>query len=221
MPTIRALLKAFEYPLAAPHVYTGVESTLPLLVRMAAASAPETPSKRPRRAATALQTVPTDISDTKTLALVVVILFYVLARMKDQEITPEQFEEWREKALMTLISSPPGNDCSEDEINTEIESLMPLAQQEGWLGMEWFSNIAPAEQEDIMDDLEITNGRTNSRKRSFKESFKSENIGLGTMMQETTDYLGERQREDYRMWKAKIMARVEEIEGSREVVISH
>jgi origin recognition complex subunit 6 len=32
------------------------------------------------------------------------------------------------------------------------------------------------------------------------------------MMQEATDYLGERQRADYKRWKADIVARIEEIE---------
>jgi origin recognition complex subunit 6 len=39
-------------------------------------------------------------------------------------------------------------------------------------------------------------------------------IGLGTMMQDATDYLGERQREEYASWKAGIIARVEAIEAS-------
>jgi origin recognition complex subunit 6 len=42
----------------------------------------------------------------------------------------------------------------------------------------------------------------------------SDYIGLGTMMQDATDYLGERQQEDYTRWKAKILARVQEIEAS-------
>jgi origin recognition complex subunit 6 len=42
----------------------------------------------------------------------------------------------------------------------------------------------------------------------------SDYIGLGTMMQDATDYLGERQQEDYRRWKAKVMARVQEVEAT-------
>jgi origin recognition complex subunit 6 len=33
------------------------------------------------------------------------------------------------------------------------------------------------------------------------------------MLQDATDYLGERQRQDYQAWKAKIMARVAKIEA--------
>jgi origin recognition complex subunit 6 len=34
------------------------------------------------------------------------------------------------------------------------------------------------------------------------------------MMQDVTDYLGERQQNEYLDWKAKIMARVERIEAA-------
>jgi origin recognition complex subunit 6 len=34
------------------------------------------------------------------------------------------------------------------------------------------------------------------------------------MMQDATDYLGERQRGEYQRWKKGIMARVEEIEAA-------
>jgi origin recognition complex subunit 6 len=42
----------------------------------------------------------------------------------------------------------------------------------------------------------------------------SDYIGLGTMMQDATDYLGDRRREDFKIWKAKVMARVQEIEAT-------
>jgi origin recognition complex subunit 6 len=34
------------------------------------------------------------------------------------------------------------------------------------------------------------------------------------MMQDATDYLSERRKEDYKIWEAKIMARVQQIEAS-------
>jgi origin recognition complex subunit 6 len=50
-------------------------------------------------------------------------------------------------------------------------------------------------------------------KSSGLRSGGSNYIGLGTMMQDATDYLGERQQEDYKIWKEKILARVQEIEA--------
>lgn len=212
---IRALLKAFEYPSAAPHVYSGVESTLPLLARMAAA-APDTPSKRGRRSTMATRPSVADVSDTRVLALVAVMLFYVLSRMMDQEITPEQFQEWRDTAVSTLLESKAGKDATEEDILEEIDQLMPMAQEEGWLQMEWFLNVLPADEGEEMEGVEMTSGHAKpgrDRRKGLKDG-GSDYIGLGTMMQDATDYLSERQRADYERWKAKIMARVEEIEAS-------
>jgi origin recognition complex subunit 6 len=217
MPTIRALVKAFSYPAATPHIYTGVESILPLLARMATAAVPETPSKRPRRSAAAAQPRPSEVSDTRTLALIAVVVFYVLSRMMDQDITPEQFIDWRNKAVTILLKTLAGKQTTEENILAEIEELMPMAQEEGWLQMEWFLNIAPPDDVYEMEGVETTNGvnRTiNGRKRTLKDSFGSDYIGLGTMMQDVTDYLGELQQEDYKRWKAGIIARIEEIEAS-------
>lgn len=215
MPLVRILVKEFSYPMAAPHIYTGVESTFPLLLRISAASAPETPGKRPRRAAAAPQLSSSKLPDTSILGLIAVVLFYVLSRMMDQEITPDQFLKWRDKAVSTLLASEAGKDAIEDDIVAEIEQLMPMAQEEGWLSLEWFVNIVPVEDGDEMEGIELTSQRDIPSKRTLKDSFGSENIGLGTMIQDATDYLGERQQEDYKRWKAGIMARIDEIETSR------
>ncbi|KAF2121028.1 origin recognition complex, subunit 6 [Lophiotrema nucula] len=208
MPTIRALAKAFDTPSAAPHVYTGVESILPLLARMTAA-AQETPSKRPRRAA-AVQANISDVSESKILALVAVIFFYVLSRMADQDITPEQFEEWRNKAVATLLRSRTVVD--EEDILAEVESLMPTAQEEGWLQMEWFLNVYPVDDGEEMEGVEMSGGSIAQGKTKGLRDLGSEYIGLGTMMQDATDYLSERHRAEYKRWEAQIMSRIEAIE---------
>ncbi|KAL1599520.1 hypothetical protein SLS60_007323 [Paraconiothyrium brasiliense] len=213
-PTIRALLRAFQYPNAAGHIYTGVEIILPLLARMSAAAA-ETPSKRPRRAAAISQPSISEISESRILGLIAVVSFYVLNRMLDQDITPEQFTEWRDKAVETLLKSPAAKDVSKADLEAEVETLMPMAQEEGWVRMEWFLNVLPPSAEE-MEGVEMTNGAPPviaNRSRSLRDGGSS-HIGLGTMMQDATDYLGERQREDYARWKAGIMARVEAMEAS-------
>ncbi|KAF2656587.1 hypothetical protein K491DRAFT_677891 [Lophiostoma macrostomum CBS 122681] len=217
MAVTRALAKAFSQPAVIPHVYTGVESTFPFLAQTATASAPETPSKRPRRTAAAPQPPTADLSDTRVLSLIAVVLFYVLSRMLDQDITPEQYVEWRLKAISIVLESPAGSDSTQDALITEIEDLMRMAQAEGWLGMDWYSNIIPAQDVDDMEGVVMTNGEERAslgKGRSLRDGFANENIGLGTMMQEATDYLGERQRAAYRRWKASMVARIEEIEAS-------
>ncbi|KAJ4296819.1 hypothetical protein N0V90_006867 [Kalmusia sp. IMI 367209] len=213
-PTIRALLKAFSYPNAAGHIYTGIEVTLPLLTRMSPTAA-ETPSKRPRRTATAVQPSGAELSDCRTLGLIAVIFLFVLSRMWHQDITPQQYSEWREKAIAKLLTSPAGKNVSGADLAAEIEQLLPMAQEEGWLQMEWFLNVRPPSAEE-MEGVEMANEASavaHARSRSLRDGGSSY-IGLGTMLQDATDYLGERQREDYKRWKASIMARVEEIEAS-------
>jgi origin recognition complex subunit 6 len=135
--------------------------------------------------------------------------------MTDQEITPQQFTEWRDKVVDLLLASPAGEDCQVEGILSEIEKLMPMAQEEGWLGMEWFLNVLPPEDVDEMEGIEAEGSAATAGKKrniSLKDSLGSDYIGLGTMMQNATDFLGERQREDYRRWKADILWRVEQIE---------
>ncbi|KAF2637915.1 hypothetical protein P280DRAFT_406143 [Massarina eburnea CBS 473.64] len=213
MPTIRIVLKAFAYPNAAPHIFTGIVSILPLLARMSAAAA-ETPGKRPRRAVAAPQTSAADVSDARMLGLLAVLLLYVLSRMLDQDISPEQDSEWQGKAVAALLESAAGKDVSEADLVSEIQYLMPLAAEEGWLQMGWFSNVKPADDGEEMEGVETTNGNRAMMSQGKGMIGNSDYIGLGTMMQDATDYLGVRQREEYKEWKAGIMARVEEIEAS-------
>jgi len=213
MSSIRAVLRTFEYPAAAPHIYTGVEIIVPLLARMSVAAA-ETPSKRPRRAAAAAPPSASDLSDTRILGLIVVVLFYVLSRMMDQDITPEQYTEWREKALATMLQLPASKSTSAADMEAEIDQLMPMAQEEGWLQMEWFLNVTPPSDGQEMDGVEMTGeGKSVGGNKSLQGG-ASDYIGLGTMMQDATDYLGARQRQDYQRWKEGIVARIEEIEAS-------
>ncbi|KAJ4367600.1 hypothetical protein N0V83_007185 [Neocucurbitaria cava] len=215
MPTIRSLVKAFDYPSAAPHIYTGVESILPLLARMSAAAA-ETPSKRPGRAATTSQASSAGVAEYRILSLIIVTFLYVFTRMKDQDVTPEQYNEWRETAVNTLLDSPHGKDTTYEELSLETEQMMPMAQEEGWLQMEWFLNVTPQGHENEMEGIEMTGNTTLivSVRSSGPKSGGSDYIGLGTMMQDATDYLGEHQRDDYENWKTRIMARVQELEAA-------
>lgn len=216
MPCIRTIAKKFSYPVAAPHVYTGIESVLPLMARMSA-GAVETPSKRPRRAAAATQDPMANVSDTKILALVAVIFLYVFTRMTDHNVTPEQYTEWRETAVYTLLELPAAKNVTYAELSPETEGLMSTAQQEGWLQMEWFQNVTPPRDVDEMEGVELTNSTVSqpiAGRNANPWSGSSDYIGLGTMLQDATDYLGERQQADYKIWKAKILARVEEIEAA-------
>lgn len=216
MPCIRVLARKFEFPLAAPHVYTGIESVLPLMARMSAAAA-ETPSKRPRRAASGPTTHNTAVAETKVFALVIVVFFYVLARMTTEDVTPEQFDERRSMAIRTLLELPEAKDVLYDELLSETASLMGIAQQEGWLQMEWFLNVAPPSDTDEMEGIETANA---DALRSYTplglRRGGNDYIGLGTMLQDCNDYLSERQRQEFKIWKAEMEVRFDEKDAQDE-----
>ena len=215
MPCIRVLAEKFSQPQAAPHVYAGMESILPLIARMTAAAA-ETPSKRQRRAASSAQGPTAAVSDTKVLALLVVVLLYVVTRMLGQSVTPEEYDERRSKALRTLLELPAAKDVTFAELLPVTQELMLEAQHEGWLQMEWFVNIACIQDTDEMEGVETTNGITSRPSASTSLDLRgggSDYIGLGTMLQDATDYLGERQQQDFKIWKAQWIARFEQMEA--------
>jgi origin recognition complex subunit 6 len=213
MPAIRSLVKEFDFPSAAPNVFTGVESILPLLARMSAAAA-DTPSKRSRRTPATPLPVRRGLPNVRVLALMAVVFLYVLSKMKDIEITPKQYEEWQETAVRTLQALPAGQRIAYDELSFETSEMMPMARAEGWLQMEWFLNVVPDQDTEEMEGVEATGSPVRPAKgksQGIKPS-GSDYIGLGTMMQDATDYLGERQKQEYKTWKANVMARVQETE---------
>lgn len=211
MPVIRALAKAFEYQAVIPHVYAGVESIYPLLARMAAAAA-ETPSKRQRRA-TSTAPSPADVSDTRIASIIVTVFLLVLSRMKDIDISPDEYEEWVSKAMNAVLEAASTQNITREELRPIIEPTLAMAREEGWLQMQWLENVKPMENEDEMEGVELTGDMT-VKTNGLGVRSGSDYIGLGTMMQDATDYLGERQQDDYAKWKAKIMARVQEIEAA-------
>jgi origin recognition complex subunit 6 len=213
MPTIRALAKTFEYTSLIPHVYTGVESIYPLLSHMSAAAAAETPSKRPKRA-TATASASGDVSDNRVLSLIVVVFLLVYSRMKDIDVSIQQYNEWMAKAVKAVLELPATKDVSDGELQAKIEETMKMAKEEGWLQMQWFNSVKPQGDGDEMEGVEMSNGAVAKAKSMGLRSGGSDYIGLGTMMQDATDYLGERQQEDYMRWKADILARAQELEGA-------
>ncbi|KAH7414536.1 origin recognition complex, subunit 6 [Phaeosphaeria sp. MPI-PUGE-AT-0046c] len=210
MPAIRSLVKTFDIANAAPHVYTGVESVLPLLESTSSANN-DSPSKRPRRDVATSQPTSAAVPDVRIRALVIIIFLYIYNKMRDVEVTPEQYKDWRETAITALLGMPSEEEIAYEDLSMEAEELMPMAQSEGWLEMEWFMNITPLEDMQEMEGVEFSGA---SQRSAVTPIGGSDYIGLGTMMQDATDYLGESRRQDYVAWKATIMARVQQIEAA-------
>jgi origin recognition complex subunit 6 len=175
----------------------------------AAAAAPETPSKRPKRSTTSTSG---DVSDTRVLSLIVVVFLLVYSRMKDIDVSIQQYNEWLAKAVTAVLELPATKDTTEQELQGKIEETMKMAKEEGWLQMQWFDNVMPQGDGEEMEGVEMSESAPTNGKGMGLRARGSEYIGLGTMMQDATDFLGERQQEDYMRWKAKILARVQELE---------
>ena len=78
--------------------------------------------------------------------------------------------------------------------------------------MEWFLNVVLGEEmEGVETTLPAQGSGSTSRNRRMGGG--SAYVGLATMLQEATDYLGEQRREEYKTWKAGTMARCEELEA--------
>ena len=136
-------------PPVIPHVYTGVESIYPLLARMAATAA-ETPSKRQRRA-TSTAHPSADVSDTRIASVIVVVFLLVLSRMKDVDVSPDEYEEWVSKAMNAVLEASPTQDITIEELRPTIEPTLAMAREEGWLQMQWFESVKPVGNEDEME----------------------------------------------------------------------
>ncbi|KAF2747217.1 hypothetical protein M011DRAFT_402771 [Sporormia fimetaria CBS 119925] len=225
-PTVRQLVKDLSYPGAAPHVFAGVEATFPLLVQLSEPAAPETPSKRPRRTAStsvvaqsssSSSSSSSESTDARGLALLAVITFYVLVKLMSKDIHAKQFAHWRDRAVACLSMAEAGKHLSAMDIISQIDQLMPIVKAEGWLNMDWFSNIVPEQLENQMEGVEATDDTApdgdRGRGATLKEMLGSDYIGLGTMMQDATDCLGEQRCEDYKSWKRTVMQRIDQIES--------
>jgi origin recognition complex subunit 6 len=212
MPVIRQLCKEFEHPAAAPHVFVGIDSLLPRL----SAEAPDTPTRRrPRRGAEAQ--AQEQMSDLRLLALIAVLFFYTLARMLDVAISPEEYILWRRRAMALLLTTSVGQEYGKKDLFNEIEGLMPMVKEQGWDTMEWYTNITPRGDTEDMEGVEMTGSKApeaGSTNGGLKGEYGSSYIGLATMMQDAVDFLGERRRADYAVWKAEVLAACDEIEAS-------
>jgi origin recognition complex subunit 6 len=164
-------------------------------------------------------------------ALVAVILLYVLARISDEETTPQDFMEQRDKAMEVLCTTDEAKQPNEEDMLADIDRFMRLAQTDGWIQMEWYLNIVAGE---IGDSSGQENGSSEDnddavvglrrRQRSpdvdmqgYGDGERLE-IGLGTMMQEKLDYFSPERRLEYLEWKQGFLARIERLE--REQALS-
>lgn len=167
-------------------------------------------------------------------ALVVAIYFLVLARRRNpvdadgeqngesKKLDKKTFSEMRQTALVSL-----GFPANERRHRADVDQWIALIMEQNWAhGQEWFENIPQAgeldgEEEYESDDVAAGEGDTAKRPKTgrglLNASRKGLLPGLGTMMQDRVDWLSEDRQEDYLEWKADIMGRIEQVEGTGRV----
>ncbi|PYH42331.1 uncharacterized protein BP01DRAFT_347181 [Aspergillus saccharolyticus JOP 1030-1] len=142
-----------------------------------------------------------------------------------QIMDKKTFTEMRQTALVSL-----GLPATERRHREDVDQWIALIMEQGWAqGREWFENIPQAGEvdgdEEFLSDYGggaeeedgLTAGGQPSRKKQRlhigKETRRGLLPGLGTMMQDRVDWLSEDRREEFAVWRAAIMKRVEQLEG--------
>ncbi|TKA75106.1 hypothetical protein B0A49_02381 [Cryomyces minteri] len=244
MSAIRHVCKAFANPAAAPHVYAGICSVLRLQTLSHTNSADRGTTATAttfilKRAAPAPAPAPAPpaIDEATIPALILVIYFYTARRQAGFDVSPESYQTQKSTAMVAMCELAAGQAQSAAEMSRAVEALMLRAHEE-WLDMEWFSNV-PEGDAYIDAEVEKNDGdgdgeddeergartraqvpRTPLRTRRVKGGGEGNaaglQAGLGTMFQDRLDWLSEGRREEYEVWKAGVLRRVEGMERARE-----
>ncbi|KAF2842156.1 hypothetical protein M501DRAFT_998410 [Patellaria atrata CBS 101060] len=233
MPAIRQLCKAFDAPLAVPHVFAGISSILKIVntsKSFSTISSNPTPTRTRTRTSTQRQSREAiDIAEERIPGLLVVIFLYTYSRLSGIHVTTETYLSQRNKGINVLLGLKDIPQRDQGTIIEDVEQLLREAQN-GWLELDWYTNIMEGSgfQEGMHDsqdgidvdeeedsDIEDMAGkrRRNMKKTTNNGMLKS---GLGTMMQDKIDYLSEERKRDYIEWKKGILARMERIANGEE-----
>ncbi|KAE8356328.1 origin recognition complex, subunit 6 [Aspergillus coremiiformis] len=168
-------------------------------------------------------------------ALIVAVYFLALARRRssssDEEgetkkLDKKTFSEMRQTALVSL-----GLPSTERRHREDVDQWIAVIMHQGWANeKEWFENIPQAGELDgdaaYLSDADGYNERDDQIKsakrqkpmpsgpfRPAKQSSKKGLLpGLGTMMQDRVDWLSDDRKEDYLVWKAAVLARIDQME---------
>jgi origin recognition complex subunit 6 len=211
MPTIRSLCKALEIPYTAPHVYVGV-SSISRVIREQQASVTSTPSKKRVRRTTgndAISTVVSEFEEAHVPALIVVVGFFTLSHLQGPP-RPEDYVKLRKKAVDAVTRSTPDEVRKDDDSTiAAVEALLREAEN-GWLDMEWYQNL-PQPVADSGEATDETNGAATEFVEDEERPIQRLELpkrGFGSMMTDTTDWLSDERRADYRHWKAGILNKI-------------
>jgi origin recognition complex subunit 6 len=209
MPLIRKLCKAFTTRLLPPHVYTGTC----VVLKLSELWPPKRGSKGKAK---------DEVTFRGPVMMVTIgVYFMVLSRMQKGKVTPETFLRRLGKALEV---------AELDTTPEEVEEWIKKMNAEGWCrGQGWWDSVPEdvmdseeAEAEQLVDDVEeeeVVASRV--RRRKVLEGDAEEDAddvllpGLGTMMQDSVDWLSEERKLHFLEWKDDIMRRINTMDNGK------
>lgn len=231
-PTIRAMCKTLQAEGAAPHILAGVTTvlTLPSPASISATTeASERKDKKdklPALLAAVNFFVGTRLSGRETSGKEYTAqradVLRTLKELRDDPTLQEKLLQARQGKGKRPQNT--GNDAEavwegwEPVGSKDVDAWLLEISTQGWLKLDWFTNIvegaglqrrAIGENDD--DELDGASDAEDELEESGSGALRT---GLGTMMQDRVDYLSEKKRKEYMVWKQGIIARIEEIELS-------
>jgi origin recognition complex subunit 6 len=204
MPLIRRLCLTFSTPLLPPHVYTG----LCIVSKLA---------KLPAKQEAEEHTYERDMT-----SLTVALFFMVLSKMQRGKVSSESYSSDCSSACTIANEEHPTIILTQEHIDEWIKRI----SSENWTtDQEWWSSVPenifdrtrqsspPADTDDPTINLTATKKRQRITSSDTEQDPEDTLLpGLGTMMQESIDWLSEDRRADYLDWRAGIESRIKSMD---------
>jgi origin recognition complex subunit 6 len=220
-PTIRGLCKELAAPAAAPHILAGVTTVLTL-------PSPSLSNDRENQRQDKKDKVP---------ALIAAVYFFVGTRLSGRETSGQEYISQRKGVLSTLAKLREDQELGEkirgktkdgvewegwEKVGTkDVDVWLLEISTRGWLKLDWFENIIEGAGVELKVDSGHVEDDDESHPPMAGGGVENKNVlqsGLGTMMQDRVDYLSEKKRAEYRIWKQGILAKLKQIEKGGEIM---
>lgn len=212
MPTIRQLCRSLNAPAAPHHVFAGVSSILSSLAQS-------------RRAPTV--SVP---------GLIIVVFILVTTRLTGVETKPEEFLQLRERAMNEVRSALSDRSIPVSCELGDIDECMRQVGEYNWTDMDWFNNIdvgsgVGTNEGHLSEDDQAVQREEGDNEEGHRilplqmqtvDDLEDDDDpgylqpGLGTMMNESVDWLSDAKRRSYEEWKSKILLQMEELQAQQQ-----
>jgi origin recognition complex subunit 6 len=173
----------------------------------------------------------------KIPALIAAVYFFVGTRLSGRETTGQEYISQRKAVLGTLTILREDEELGEkirgkvkngsewegwEKVGTkDIDAWLLEISTRGWLKLDWFENIIEGAGVEGKDDAGQVEADDEAHPPLPGEEVENKDVlqsGLGTMMQDRVDYLSEKKRAEYKIWKQGILARMKQIERGEQAM---